>query len=617
MTYTVKLGPALVDVTRWVERDTFKPEDSDLGQQIGTVLVVLEDDPLLGPVPVTIREGLELQIIDHDRVTVKFGGWVRNIKRERLPTSRVRYHLPCQDYNARLIETATGSLTFTGTDNDRNMVIAILRDALKQQQSSPNGALVDDPIITVNEAAGWPLVRATAILSGMDFSYMAPGRALENLKKYVPNVYLRIRPDKLVQYGLLRDPAPYAIAVAPAHDTKGPRTYSREVLADAPAGYWRLGEASGTVARDSSGNGRDGTYSGGVTLGQAGAVSDGNTAALFDGVNGLVTVPHSAALAVVSTFSVGCWYRLTALSAGGGHLISKGPDEGATTTAWFLRIDPSAENSTPSLFVSDGTSVEPRVKGTTGKIGELRFVVATYDGANLRLYENGALVSTQARTLAAPPAVTTALLIGGGGVPFPGLIDEPFFYASVLSAARIAAHYQAGVAYFMEALALEEETILTGHFNKLRRGGAGASTATAYDEAAIAKYGLMESPYKNDTTVPAADLTRRAYAELRSYRPKVVRRTSTTEPGLQAGQLVDLIDPAQGAGTRPAPYLGSLASQIYGRSPHGRLSGERGRFLIQKVTQVPIGADDYRYDIELGDNVPDFPTAIARIAPVS
>lgn len=39
------------------------------------------------------------------------------------------------------------------------------------------------------------------------------------------------------------------------------------ILAAGPAGYWRLDEGAGSVARDSSGNGRDGTYDGGVVLG--------------------------------------------------------------------------------------------------------------------------------------------------------------------------------------------------------------------------------------------------------------------------------------------------------------------------------------------------------------
>ena len=73
---------------------------------------------------------------------------------------------------------------------------------------------------------------------------------------------------------------------------KGPATasssagasYSTTILADAPTHYYRLGEASGTSAADSSGNGRTATYLGGVTLGQPGAIPNNpNTAASFDG----------------------------------------------------------------------------------------------------------------------------------------------------------------------------------------------------------------------------------------------------------------------------------------------------------------------------------------------
>ena len=48
--------------------------------------------------------------------------------------------------------------------------------------------------------------------------------------------------------------------------------YSEQVLADGPRSYWRLGETSGTSAADVTGaNG--GTYGGGVTLGQPGALT--------------------------------------------------------------------------------------------------------------------------------------------------------------------------------------------------------------------------------------------------------------------------------------------------------------------------------------------------------
>jgi hypothetical protein len=42
--------------------------------------------------------------------------------------------------------------------------------------------------------------------------------------------------------------------------------FSTEVLADSPALYARLGDTFGTTAADSSGNGNDGTYTGGFTL---------------------------------------------------------------------------------------------------------------------------------------------------------------------------------------------------------------------------------------------------------------------------------------------------------------------------------------------------------------
>jgi len=60
--------------------------------------------------------------------------------------------------------------------------------------------------------------------------------------------------------------------------------YSSYVLAKGPVGYWRLGEASGPTAADSSGNGYDGTYLGNPTFGEPGAiVNDPDTAI---GLNG-------------------------------------------------------------------------------------------------------------------------------------------------------------------------------------------------------------------------------------------------------------------------------------------------------------------------------------------
>ena len=60
-------------------------------------------------------------------------------------------------------------------------------------------------------------------------------------------------------------------------------SYESAILADNPLGYWRLGEESLSDAFDSSGNGYDGIYFGGVALARPGALpSDPDTSVLLD-----------------------------------------------------------------------------------------------------------------------------------------------------------------------------------------------------------------------------------------------------------------------------------------------------------------------------------------------
>ena len=68
--------------------------------------------------------------------------------------------------------------------------------------------------------------------------------------------------------------------------------------------------------------------------------------------------------------------------------------------------------------------------------GTWTHIAGTYDGANLRLYVNGVLVKTQARTgtIFSSP---NPLYIGGKGSQFSGLIDEVRVYNRALSAAEI------------------------------------------------------------------------------------------------------------------------------------------------------------------------------------
>ena len=65
--------------------------------------------------------------------------------------------------------------------------------------------------------------------------------------------------------------------------------------------------SSGTTACDTVGS-NTGTYQGGFTLGQTGALNgDPDTAASFNGSNGLVNVPHSGSLDVADNFTLEAW----------------------------------------------------------------------------------------------------------------------------------------------------------------------------------------------------------------------------------------------------------------------------------------------------------------------
>src|SRR5207253_9891358 len=96
--------------------------------------------------------------------------------------------------------------------------------------------------------------------------------------------------------------------------------YREGVLSDAPAAYWRLGEASGTVAADVVG-GNPGAYAGGVTPNQPGAVADGNRAVLLNGSTGAIQVSNPT-FSLAGDLTIELWLNVTL--GGRQTLLSKG-----------------------------------------------------------------------------------------------------------------------------------------------------------------------------------------------------------------------------------------------------------------------------------------------------
>src|SRR5204863_6937374 len=164
--------------------------------------------------------------------------------------------------------------------------------------------------------------------------------------------------------------------------------YPAAVLADQPAGYWRLGEAAGTTATDASGNHLDGTYQGNVTLGVPGAlVGDTDSAADFAG--GVLTVPDAPGLRPAQELTVEAWVNRST-SAGFGVAVEK-PSDFAQGNGYGLETGYSIGTIRFFLHDDNGTFVEAPLP-----VGQWTYVAGTFDGATLKLYVNGVLADSLA-----------------------------------------------------------------------------------------------------------------------------------------------------------------------------------------------------------------------------
>ena len=230
-------------------------------------------------------------------------------------------------------------------------------------------------------------------------------------------------------------------------------TYTSEVLADSPVAYWRLGEASGTVAVDETGS-HDGTYLGSPTLGVPGAlVGDTDTGVTFDGSNENVTVGDVLDIGL-SDRTLEAWFKISALPSSSAYVMSKayaGPDNGRYAAG---RIDSTTGKCSAFLHLN-ATGFQTAGSAASVVDGEWHHLVAVLDrSANLDLYLDGTLEDSADISAGSGEDVQTPwpFLIGAyagsdGTTPFlffPGTLDEVAVYDTALSAARIAAHYDAG-----------------------------------------------------------------------------------------------------------------------------------------------------------------------------
>ena len=215
-------------------------------------------------------------------------------------------------------------------------------------------------------------------------------------------------------------------------------SYSGEVLADTPVGYWRLGEVSGTTAADSGGGSHAGEFKNAPTLSQTGALTgsgDSNTAVKFNGTSQRVIIPNFTAGKVGDVFTVEAWIKRE--GSGESEAIFHGGTAGPELRLTSGKLKLLAANV---AGVAEST-------GTVANDGNWHHVVVTKTGSTIHFYIDGVEGTkvTEAHTFTSSSAAygIGAFGTGEGGEWFKGSIDEVAIYATALSEARVKVHFVA------------------------------------------------------------------------------------------------------------------------------------------------------------------------------
>lgn len=231
--------------------------------------------------------------------------------------------------------------------------------------------------------------------------------------------------------------------------------YSDAVLALSPAGYWRLGESSGTSAADASGNGLTGTYENGVVLGAAGAIAgDSDTAATFDGLNDRVITASTSSPSGASGLSVIAWVKLAALPidtiSNRATIMAAGDLKTPATRRFGFQVKTSTQlradiSNGSTANQNDITLSEALVTDTWYMLG-MTWTPSTV----VKYYVNGQVAGqVTSSILASLNSASLPISMGteqdASRARLNGVIDEAALFGSVLSDANIADLYELGI----------------------------------------------------------------------------------------------------------------------------------------------------------------------------
>uniref|UniRef100_UPI0005BE4E51 PKD domain-containing protein n=1 Tax=Cellulosimicrobium cellulans TaxID=1710 RepID=UPI0005BE4E51 len=223
--------------------------------------------------------------------------------------------------------------------------------------------------------------------------------------------------------------------------------YAEAVLDDGAIKYWRLGEPSGPTAFDWAGA-DDLALGSGVLRGAAGAVNgDSNAATVFDGsTNGRAASGTSAA--GPNVFTAEAWIKTS--TTRGGKILGFGNAKSGDSSSYDRHV--YMTNDGRLVFGVYNNAVSTISTSSSYNDNAWHHIVATLGANGMQLYVDGKRVA-QRTDVTTGQSYSGYWRVGGDNLngwsnqpsssSFAGSVDEVAVYGSVLSTARIRAHYTA------------------------------------------------------------------------------------------------------------------------------------------------------------------------------
>ncbi len=229
--------------------------------------------------------------------------------------------------------------------------------------------------------------------------------------------------------------------------------YQSTVLADSPAGYWRLGELPVTFADPyvatnlgSLGTAANGSFVGGLIREAPGALAGStDTACQFNTAeSSRITISGAANFNFTGNgsampFTLEVWAKPTATLSGTQRLLANGPSGG-----YGFSFFGTSQLRVTAFGVADVTSDSAPVAFQPNQWYHLALVRSN---GFVFFYTNGVRFGAP-KSLANINTTVNALTMGrtpGGSETFTGVLDEAAVFTNVLTAAQLGAHYSAGI----------------------------------------------------------------------------------------------------------------------------------------------------------------------------